>query len=420
MSTSTAIQERERSKAVSGPRFERARGTRISAGGSFWVMIAAYLGLMAAAAAPSPIYVLYQAQWHFSEMTVTIIYGAYALALLVTLLTVGGLSDFIGRKPVLLAGFGALALSMVVFSLADGVAWLYAARILQGLAAGTLLSAVSAGLIDYAGPQRLRFAALANGLIPSIGLAVGALLAGALVQWAAEPTRLVYIVLAVVFALVMVGIALGPEAESRRPGAVASLAPRVYINPKVRSRFYATLPAWFACWAQLGLTLSLTTSLAAVKFGITDLFYGALVVAVVLAAATVGNLVTRNTSAQASTVSGSAALIAGSALTLISLIGPSTALFYVGSTIAGLGVGALMGGAVRVLSVLPQHAERGEFFAGVYVVGYIALSVPAIIAGVLAVNVGLVDVTVGYGIGVSVLALIAAVAALGARPDKTA
>jgi len=383
-------------------------------------MIAAYLGLMAAAAAPSPIYVLYQAQWHFSEMTVTIIYGAYALALLVTLLTVGGLSDFIGRKPVLLAGFGALALSMVVFSLADGVAWLYAARILQGLAAGTLLSAVSAGLIDYAGPQRLRFAALANGLIPSIGLAVGALLAGALVQWAAEPTRLVYIVLAIVFALVMVGIALGPEAESRRPGALASLAPRVYINPKVRSRFYATLPAWFACWAQLGLTLSLTTSLAAVKFGITDLFYGALVVAVVLAAATVGNLVTRNTSAQASTVSGSAALIAGSALTLISLIGPSTALFYVGSTIAGLGVGALMGGAVRVLSVLPEHAERGEFFAGVYVVGYIALSVPAIVAGVLAVHVGLVDVTVGYGIGVSVLALIAAVAALGARPAKTA
>jgi MFS family permease len=420
MSTSTAIQERERSKAVSGPRFERGRETRISAGGSFWVMIAAYLGLMAAAAAPSPIYVLYQAQWHFSEMTVTIIYGAYALALLVTLLTVGGLSDFIGRKPVLLAGFGALALSMVVFSLADGVAWLYAARILQGLAAGTLLSAVSAGLIDYAGPQRLRFAALANGLIPSIGLAVGALLAGALVQWAAEPTRLVYIVLAIVFVLVMVGIALGPEAESRRPGAVASLAPRVYINPKVRSRFYATLPAWFACWAQLGLTLSLTTSLAAVKFGITDLFYGALVVAVVLAAATVGNLVTRNTSAQASTVSGSAALIAGSALTLISLIGPSTALFYVGSTIAGLGVGALMGGAVRVLSVLPEHAERGEFFAGVYVVGYIALSVPAIVAGVLAVHVGLVDVTVGYGIGVSVLALIAAVAALGARPAKTA
>jgi MFS family permease len=110
----------------------RRRGLRIPAGGSLWVMIALYLGLMAAAAAPSPIYVLYQAQWHFSEMTVTVIYGAYALALLVTLLTVGGLSDFIGRKPVLLAGFGALALSMVVFALADGVAWLYAARILQG------------------------------------------------------------------------------------------------------------------------------------------------------------------------------------------------------------------------------------------------------------------------------------------------
>ena len=72
----------------------------------------------------------------------------------------------------------------------------------------------------------------------------------------------------------------------------------------------------------------------------------------------------------------------------------------------------MMGGAVRVLSVLPEHADRGEFFAGVYVVGYIALSVPAIIAGICAVHVGLVETTVGYGIAVSVLALVAVLALL--------
>jgi MFS family permease len=396
----------------------RRRRFQIPAGGSLWVMIALYLGLMAAAAAPSPIYVLYQQQWHFSEMTVTIIYGAYALALLLTLLTVGGLSDFIGRKPVLLAGFGALTLSMVVFALANGVASLYAARILQGLAAGALLGAVSAGLIDTAGPKRIRFASLANGLIPALGLGLGALIAGALVQWAAAPTRLVYIILAVAFVVGMVAVALTPETESRRPGALASLKPRVRIAKNVRPQFYSTLPAWFATWAQLGMTLSLTTSLAAVKFGITDLFLGALVVGVICLAAFVANILTRNLSTKTSNLIGSGALIVGTALTLVSLIGPSTVLFYIGSTIGGLGIGSLMGATIRVLSVLPSHSERGEFFAGVYIVGYVALSVPAIIAGICAVHFGLVHVTIAYGIGVSLLALVAAGFAL--RPAVTA
>jgi MFS family permease len=260
----------------------------------------------------------------------------------------------------------------------------------------------------------LRFAVLANGLIPSLGLALGALGAGALVQWAPAPTTLVYALLGGLFALVIGAILLGPEAEQRRPGALRSLKPRMRIAKRVRPQFIATMPAWFATWAQLGLTLSLTTSLAAVEFGITDLFLGALVVAIVCGAGFVGNLLTRNMAAQPATVLGSVTLIVGTALTLVSLIGPSTPLFYVGSTIAGLGVGVLMGAAVRVLSVLPEHHERGEFFAGLYVVGYIALSVPAIIAGICAVHVGLVETTVGYGIGVAALALVAGVMAVRA------
>jgi hypothetical protein len=108
---------------------------------------------------------------------------------------------------------------------------------------------------------------------------------------------------------------------------------------------------------------------------------------------------------------GSGGLVVGTATTLLSLIGPSTALLYLGSTIGGAGLGALMGSSIRTLSVLPRHAERGEFFAGVYVVGYVALSVPAIIAGVCAVHYGLVPTTVWYGVGVSVLAVAAAVTA---------
>ena len=89
------------------------------------------------------------------------------------------------------------------------------------------------------------------------------------------------------------------------------------------------------------------------------------------------------------------------------------ATFVVGDAIGGLGLGAAMGGAIRILSALPRPQERGEFFAGVYAIGYLAFSIPAVVAGFAAVHFGLVHVTYGYGAGVGVLAL--AVLALSRR-----
>jgi len=385
---------------------------RLSAGVSFWVMIVAYLGLMFAASAPSPLYVVYEARWHFSAITLTSIFGVYALALLLTLLTVGGLSDFIGRKPVLLAGFALLAASMVVFARADGVGWLYLARVLQGLAAGSTLGALSAGIIDFAGPARQRFAGLVNSLVPALGLALGALGAGGLVQFAPAPTVLVFVVLGVLFAMVLVAVAAGPETGRRRDGALRSLTPRMGV-PR---RLFRTRPALFATWAQVGLTLSLTTTLAAARFGLTDRFLDALVVGVVCGSASVATVVMRNASPQRGTVLGCAALVTGTAITLVSLVGPWTIAFYVGATATGLGLGSTMGAAMRSLSALPAHSERGEFFASVYVVGYLAFSVPAIVAGIAVVHAGIVETTVGYGLGISLLALVAGVNAL--RPAR--
>lgn len=390
---------------------------RLSAGVSFWVMIVAYLGLMFAASAPSPLYVVYEARWHFSAITLTSIFGVYALALLLTLLTVGGLSDFIGRKPVLLAGFAALAASMVVFARADGVGWLYLGRVLQGLAAGSTLGALSAGIIDFAGPERARFAGLVNSLVPSLGLALGALGAGGLVQFAPAPTVLVFVLLGALFALVLLAVAVGPETERRRAGALRSLTPRMRVPRHLRPEFIRNVPALFATWAQVGLTLSLTTTLAAVRFGLTNRFLDALVVAVVCGSAFVGTVVMRNAPARRGTVLGGTALILGTGITLISLVGPWTFAFYAGSALTGLGLGATLGAAMRTLSLLPAHSERGEFFASVYVVGYLAFSVPAIIAGISVVHAGIVETMVGYGIAISVLALIATANAL--RPVKT-
>src|SRR5260370_33193730 len=107
------------------------------------------LGLFASVT-PSPLYRTYSVLWHFSPLTLTLIYATYAFGVLASLLLAGGVSDDVGRRPVLLAALGALMASSVLFMVAGSAAWLFVARGLQGLAAAAALSAPRPALPDLA------------------------------------------------------------------------------------------------------------------------------------------------------------------------------------------------------------------------------------------------------------------------------
>src|SRR5580700_6370994 len=174
---------------------------------------------LAASSAPTPLFATYQKAWGFSALTTTVVFGVYAFAFLSALLTVGRLSDHIGRRPVLLVGIAGELVALVVFVDAHNVAALLAARIVQGLATGTAIGAIGAGMLDI-DPTR---GAVANATAPGLGTASGVLLSSFAVQWLPAPTRLVYAVLAGLLVVQAFGVALLPETSPRAPGAWRSL-----------------------------------------------------------------------------------------------------------------------------------------------------------------------------------------------------
>src|SRR5580700_3959546 len=119
-----------------------ARNDYLSKGVVFYLLASITISFLAGASAPTPLYALYQAQWGFSPITVTIIFGIYAISVLTALLFVGRLSDHLGRRPVLIAAIAAQTATMVIFATASGVEDLVLARIIQGLATGAALGAV--------------------------------------------------------------------------------------------------------------------------------------------------------------------------------------------------------------------------------------------------------------------------------------
>ena len=200
---------------------------------------------LAASAAPTPLYATYQKAWGFSALTTTVVFGVYAVAFLAALLTVGRLSDHIGRRPVLLVGIAGQVLALVIFVDAHSVAALLAARIVQGLATGTAIGAIGAGMLDI---DQTR-GAVANATAPGLGTASGALLSAFAVQWLPAPTRLVYVVLAGVLLVQAFGVFWLPETSPRAPGAWRSLVPQIALPAQTRRPMLAAAPVLFAVWA---------------------------------------------------------------------------------------------------------------------------------------------------------------------------
>src|SRR5258705_1759076 len=121
---------------------------RLPSTASFYLLASIVVSLLASSSAPTPLYGLYQARWGFSAITTTVVFASYAVAVLISLLVAGSLSDHIGRRPVLLVSLLVQVATMWVFVTADGVPQLIAARIVQGLATGAALGAVGAGMLD--------------------------------------------------------------------------------------------------------------------------------------------------------------------------------------------------------------------------------------------------------------------------------
>ena len=364
--------------------------------------------MLAASGVPSPLYRVYQDQFGFSPGVLTTIFGIYSFALLASLLVVGALSDHVGRRPVLVVAFLLEAVAMALFLVSDGVGWLLAARVVQGLATGALTSTLGAGLLDLQNRDR-QLGAFINSASPGLGLSLGAGGAGLLVQFVPSPTDWVFAVLTVVFVLASVGtLLLLPETSPRLPGAVASLRPQVHVPPAHRRAFVVALPCLVATWALGGLYASLGPSLLVDVFGIENHLAGGMLILALNGTGVFGSLALRGSAPERALVLGGLVFAAGVAGTVAALVSGSVALLFLAAIVTGFGFGAAFLGAVATITRGVASGHRAGLLAAVFVVGYLAFSVPAIAAGIAVGGIGLQRTAEIYGVAVILLALSAA------------
>jgi MFS family permease len=388
------------------PGADRRVGGRARLSGTPALVLLASLivSLLAASSAPTPLYAVYQQQWGFSAITTTIVYGVYALTVLASLLTLGRLSDYVGRRPVLLAALAVQVVSMVVFATAGGVEGLLIARVIQGLSTGAALGAIGAGMLDI----HTERGALANAMSPGLGSGSGALLSALLVQFLPAPTHLVYFVLIGVILVQAAGVALLRETVTTSRVPASALVPEIRLPRSVRGPLLAATPVVFAVWALAGLYGALGPNLVHALTGSASVVLGGSSLTLLTVTAVISVYLLRTAPARTVMLTGIAALAVGVGITLIALSTGSAALFFAGTAVSGIGFGSGFQGGIRLVIPAAAPHERAGVLSLLFTVSYLGLGVPAVAAGFLAVHgAGLTGAARDYGAALIVLAALA-------------
>jgi len=174
-------------------------------------------------------------------------------------------------------------------------------------------------------------------------------------------------------------------------------------------------------WALAGLYGALGPALVHTLTGSGDVVLGGLSFFVLAASAVVAVIVLRRVAAQTVMLSGTLALITGVTVTVVAVSLGSAAVFFVGTAIAGAGFGGGFQGSIRTVVPLAAARQRAGVVSLLYVVSYLGLAVPVVLAGFGVVyGGGLTSTARYYGAAVIALAALALIGLLKTWPGRAA
>jgi len=356
---------------------------------------------------PAPLYPVYQGLWHFSTGMLTVVFAVVAVGVFPALLFLGPLSDVRGRRPVLLLGVALALAGAVVFMLAQGVAWLIVARLLQGLAFGALSGTATATLTELEPQGSVQRAALVATVAIVSSQAIAPLLSGTLAQYAPLPTMLVYLVLAVLLVPALLGIWTIPETV--KTAGASSSAPRLGVPRAIRRPFTLASVAVFSAFGTVGLISALGPSLASTLLHVQNRAVGGLVVFALLGTSAFTQILCRTWPLRRNLVVGLIAMIVGLIVFVGALPLETLTVFLFGIVLTGFGQGLTYLGSQELVSSIVTAQQRGEVFSVFNLVVYLGASAAALGVGFGAGLLGFYQATVTVVSVICVLALIAGI-----------
>ncbi len=365
---------------------------------------------------PTPLYPFYQERWHFSSAVLTIIFAGYSFGLIFSLVSIGRLSDGLGRRRVLVPALISILLASFVFLIAQGFEWLILARVVQGLGVGATTGTASAALADYEPGNNQQRAALAGSMATAIGLSLGPLLGGLVVDAIPQPDRWLWGLYILLVGGALFAVCATMQKDCLENGFIFELQ-HISVPRRILVPFLATSGTFLCGWVATALFLALGPTFVISLLHIQSRAVGGFVGFAVFAASAIVQVFFRRCAIPSGQLLRAMALgliilLIGLAIFVFSIAKESIGLFLGGVLLVGVGQGISYFASLAALNAVTPADRRGEIFAAYYLTGYlaVALAVPAV--GFSSLPIGL---PAACGILTVVTAIVAVISIAVAR-----
>ena len=372
------------------------------AAGKYPIAAAAIGALLAGAYMPTPLYELYRRDWGLSPGEITLVFAAFAASLVPSLLFLGGISDEIGRRKTLLIALAFSALGSLAFAFADGLWWLIAGRILQGVALGVGLSTATAAVREWMRPGMQRLVGEVTLIGTAIGATFGAILSGVLGQYAPHPTTLPYIGHIVIVGFVAAAVASVPSCPHLASAGHHGLPS---IPAAIRRPFSLAAMESFIGWSTVAIFASLIPSFLTHSLGVDNLLVGTGVVTLVQTGLLAAALIAGNLRSRVVIIAGMLALGAGLWLLLVAVPYHLYALICIAIAVVGVGNGLSYMAGLNTVNRIAEPEHRAELLSAFFVATNLGFSMPAIAVGFTANKIGLYNAIVAAAILFGIFAI---------------
>jgi len=378
----------------------RSRTLRLA----FLSAVTSLVAAFATAAAPIPVYNIYRAEDGFTNFAISMAIVTYSVGAGIGLLVLGRLSNHLGRRLAAILSLGLLLLGCVLLLNVHVVSTLLAGRILMGVGTGLASSTLTSYIVDAAPAKPQWLASVASSQGPMLGLAVGAIESGALVQFGPLPRDVIYLVCIGFLSLSAALITLSPETANPTPGAWRSMLPKISVPARVRHLLPVAAAVFLATWAIGAFYQAFVPTLVEEQLHTHSPLILGLVFAAYMAPSVLGAPIGGRFPSDVAQRIGMITFLAG-VIGVIAAVGVGRlTLFVLATVIAGAGQGIAISASTRGLLEGSTLAERAPIFSAVYLLCYSGATFPSLISGELSKAYSLPQIALGYG----GLALIAA------------
>lgn len=385
----------------------------------FWPVAIVFAAVQAGGTLPIPLYVMWQPRFGFGAGVLTIIFAVYAIGSLIALVLIAPLSDQFGRRPALATAVALSALSAAIFTVANNVSVLVAARFISGIASGIVAATASAALAELDPQPGSRRASLTATTANLGGLGLGSLFAGIVAQYGQNPIRLVFVIYFIANALSLVALAFVTETV-RRPDVFRWRLTGLQVPPQARRWFAVVGAAIFCAYTLNGLFSSLVPSFLAESLHQHSHAFAGAVSGSVFVIAVISQLLFQALTPRGAMTAGVSMLIASLGLIEFSLWTGSLVVFLAGTLAGGVAAGLTFMGGIATVNLVAQPEHRAQVVGAFLACAFTGLIIPSVSVGLASQAIGTNYATLCCTIAVGALAVATLTAIRGDRPAMEA